>query len=129
MNGISDAAALSMDLATIARDAVHAAAPAIEPPTPTPERYRPLLGVYARVEMGSIIRLEWRDGELVFTHPDDPAWRPTLTPTDDPDVFVVQPGLRPSGERAIFRRLPDGRVSSVLLAAATYVRFGPVTGS
>ena len=73
-----------------------------------------------------LIRLEWRDGELSFIDIDDASWRPTLTPTEDPDVFLVAPGSRESGEHAVFRRLPDGRVTSVFLAASTFVRLDEV---
>ncbi len=71
-------------------------------------------------------RLEWRDGELIFVDPDNSGWRPRLVPTDDPDVFVVGPGCAQSGEQARFLRLPDGRVTSVLLASGTLHRLAPV---
>jgi D-alanyl-D-alanine carboxypeptidase len=128
LNGIGDAPALAMDLATIARDAVRAAAPPIEPPAPLPEAYRPLLGIYADRDSATVVRLEWRDGKLVFVDPDQATWRPTIAPTDDPDVFLVEPGARESGEKVLFGRLPDGRVASVFLAAATLVRLDPVVG-
>jgi Beta-lactamase len=41
-------------------------------------------------------------------------------------VFVVALGVRESGERVTFRRRADGRVTSMFLAVATMVRFGPV---
>ena len=82
LNGIGDASVLAMDSAAIARDAVRAAAPAIEPGAPMPVAYRPLLGIYAIAEFGMLIRLEWRDGELSFIDIDDASWRPTLTPTE-----------------------------------------------
>jgi hypothetical protein len=126
LNGIGDAPALAMDLATTARDAVRAAVPPIEPPPPMPEAYRPLLGIYTDRESGTLIRLEWRNGKLSFIDPDETTWRPTLAPTDDPDIFLVQPGSRESGEETVFRRLSDGRVASVFLAAATFVRLDPV---
>jgi len=126
LNGIGDASVLAMDLAAIARDAVRAAAPAVEPGAPMPGAYRPLLGIYAIPEFGMVIRLEWRDGELSFIDTDEASWRPTLTPTEDPDVFLVEPGSRESGEHAVFRRLPDGRVTSVFLAASTFVRLDRV---
>jgi hypothetical protein len=56
----------------------------------------------------------------------DPTWRPTLAATEDPDVFVVEPGVRQSGEPAVFRRLEDGRVASLFLAAETWERLDPV---
>ena len=56
----------------------------------------------------------------------EPTWRPTIAPTEDPDVFLVEPGSRESGEHVVFRRLPDGRVASVFLAARTLFRLDPV---
>jgi hypothetical protein len=126
VNGNCDAPLLAMDLATIARDAVRAVAPVIEPPPPTPEPYRQLLGVYLAQEPGWLIRLEWRDGKLSVIDPDDATWRPTLTPTSEPDVFIVEPGVRQSGERAVFRRLADRRVTSLFLAASTFMRLDRV---
>jgi hypothetical protein len=41
-------------------------------------------------------------------------------------VFVIDPGVRQSGERAVFRRLDDGRVSSLFLTAGTFRRLDPV---
>ena len=115
-----------MDLATIAREAVLRAAPAIEPPLSLPEAYRQLLGIYADRESGRLLRLEWRDAKLSVIDPDDASWRPTLAQTDDPDVFLVEPGSRQSGERAVFRRLSDGRVANVFLAASTFMRLDRV---
>ena len=39
---------------------------------------------------------------------------PTLSATDEPDVFLIEPGVRQSGEKATFRRRLDGRVASAL---------------
>jgi hypothetical protein len=64
---------------------------------------------------------------LVFVDPTDQSWRPTLSPTDEPDVFIVDPGARESGERAVFNRTSDGRVASVFVAADTWRRLDPVT--
>jgi CubicO group peptidase (beta-lactamase class C family) len=126
LNGRGDAPALAMDLATIAREALLEAAPAIEPAASLPEAYRPLLGIYADQESGWLIRIEWRDGKLSVIDPDDAAWRPTLAPTNQPDVFVVEPGSRQSGEQTLFRRLADGRVASVFIAASTFMRLDRV---
>jgi CubicO group peptidase (beta-lactamase class C family) len=126
VNGSGDAAALAMDLAAIARRSVLAAAPVIGPPAPTPEAFRALLGIYASPELGALIRLEWRDGKLTVVDPADDTWRPTLAPTGDPDTFIIEPGCRQSGEPVTFRRLADGRVSSVFLAAATLTRLDRV---
>ena len=51
-----------------------------------------------------IARIEWRDGKLQIVDPDEESWRPTLVPTENPDVFVVAPGLRESGELVSFNR-------------------------
>jgi hypothetical protein len=91
-----------------------------------PPDYRDLLGLYVDEEQAMIARVEWRDGALTIVDPDQASWRPTLLPTEDPDVFVVAPGVRESGERVTFRRRADGRVTSMFLAVATMVRFGPV---
>ena len=99
----------------------------IEPPEPTPDAYRPLLGLYLSLDLGEAYRLEWRDAQLVFVDPGEPTWRPTLSPTDEPDVFTVDPGVRESGERVVFNRTPDGRVASVFMAADTWSRLEPVS--
>lgn len=126
LNGGGDASALAMDVGAIARDAVRAAPPTIEPSAPMREDFRSLLGIYLQQEFGTLIRLEWRDGTLVFVDPTQETWRPILAPTEDPNVFLVEPGVRESGELAVFRRLPDGRVASVFLAAGTFKRLDPV---
>ena len=87
-----------------------------------PHAYESLLGIYLAKEEGVLLRLEWRDGKLTFIDPNLPAWRPTVAPTDTPDVFMIEPGFRQSGEHAVFHRAPDGRVASVFLAAGTYYR-------
>ena len=126
VNGSADPSELAMDLAQIARTSVLATATAIEPPLPTPDAFRSLLGIYAGPDPGMFVRLEWRDGKLTFVDPGTTAWRPTLAPTEDPDTFIVEPGVRQSGETAIFTRLADGRVASVFLATATLVRMDRV---
>jgi D-alanyl-D-alanine carboxypeptidase len=126
LNGVGEAADLAMDLGALARTAVLGAAPAIEPPATTPEAYRSLLGIYAAAEFGDLFRLEWRDAKLCLVDPREPAWCPTLTPTDDPDVFTIDPGVRESGEQATFARTADGRVRSLFLAAGTLSRLDPV---
>ncbi len=128
LNGIGDAETLAMDLGKIARDAVAAQAPAIEPPPPLPEPYRVLLGLYVSATEGIVLRVEWRDGALTVIDPADASWTPRrLAPTGDPDVFIVEPGVRESGEPATFRRTVDGRVASVHLAAETFARLDPVS--
>jgi CubicO group peptidase (beta-lactamase class C family) len=129
INGTGDASALAMDLATIARRAARARPPRIDPPIPTPYEFRTLLGLYSRPAHSQVVRLEWRDGKLTFIDPQLPAWRPTLAPTDDPRVFIVEPGYRQSGEPVTFHELPDGRVRSVFLADGTFYRLEHVAPS
>jgi len=129
INGVGDPETLALDLAGIAREAVVRAAPKIEPPPPIPAAYRPLVGIYFDKELGATLRMEWRDGNLVIIDPTVPQWRPTLTPTEDPSIFLIEPGIRQSGENAVFNRLPDGRVASVFIAAGTWVRLDPVAGA
>ena len=116
-----------MDLAAVAVTAARAKPPRIKLPTPTPQQFRPLLGLYSRVAHSQVIRLEWRDGKLIFIDPEEPRWRPTLMPTKDPHIFTVEPGYRESGESVIFHQLPDGHIDSVFLAAGTWRRLEHVT--
>jgi CubicO group peptidase (beta-lactamase class C family) len=127
LNGDEDAAELAMNLGEIARTAVLESAPAIEAPPATPEAYRSLLGVYVSAHESDLLRLEWRDGKLMFVLPDDPVWRPTISPTDVPDVFMVDPGFRPSGEPATFIRAADGRVRELFLGGETWTRLDRVS--
>ncbi len=127
VNGVGDAATLAMDLAEIAREAVASAPPVVEASPLTPDAFRELLGIYFDPELGLVRRVEWRDGTLTIVDPELAAWRPTLKPTGDPNVFLIEPGVRESGENAVFNRLPDGRVASVFIAAGTWLRLDPVT--
>ena len=128
INGFGNATLLAMDLGKIAREAVKAAAPKIEPATPLPKKWRDLVGLYVMQHFGSVISLEWRDGKLTFLDPTDPTWTPTIAATDDPDVFVIEPGFRESGELVRFQRGKDGRVVSVVAAVSTMERLEPVPG-
>jgi hypothetical protein len=128
LNGFGMATQLAMELGAIARDAVKAAAPAIEKPAALPDEWKPLVGLYLMQHFGGVIRLEWRDGKLTFLDDTDPTWTPTLEATDEPDVFRVEPGFRESGELVRFKRDRKGRVVSVLMAVATMDRLEPVGG-
>jgi len=127
-NGFGNATQLAMELGALAREAVKAAAPAIEPPAKLPETWRDLLGYYLAPHFGTAVRLEWRDGKLTFLDDTDPTWKPTLAATDEADVFTVEPGFRESGETVRFKRDKDGRVVSVLAAVATMERLEPLSG-
>ena len=125
LNGIGEATQLALKIAAMARDAVRDA-PSLELSKPMPEEWRSLLGLYLVPHFGSVARLEWRDGKLAFFDSVDPEWKPTLAPTETPDVFVVEAGSRESGELVRFNRDADGRVVSVFAAAATLPRLEPV---
>jgi CubicO group peptidase (beta-lactamase class C family) len=130
LNGTSGSAALGIDLAAAARRLVVAQPPAPGPPGPAPVGYRPLLGVYARPGLGGwLIRLEWRDGKLTCTTAESPGWQLVLTPTGDPDRFTIAPECDLAGENVAFQRLPDGRVASVFLAEATWLRLHQIAAA
>lgn len=124
INGIGSAGQLAMDLAKIAWEAVHEAAPPIEPPPATPGAWRALLGLYTG-PFGSMIRVEWRDGKLTIVDPSIP-FLPRLSPTETADDFVVDPGGEEWGDHIRFIRTADGRVKAVLLNYTTFVRLDPV---
>jgi CubicO group peptidase (beta-lactamase class C family) len=126
LNGFGEAHALAMQIAGLARDAVRAAPPPVEPAPPLPDGWGDLLGLYADPDFTFTARLEWRDGRLTFLDPDEPTWRPALVPTADADTFVVAPGVRESGEPCTFERREDGRVRSVTLGPARLSRLDPV---
>lgn len=128
VNGMGNAPELAMQLGALAREAVREAAPAIDVPAPVPKEWRALPGLYLGAHFGTVIRLEWRDGKLTFMDPADPTWTPTLAPTDELDVFTVEPGYRQSGELVRFERAADGRVVSVFLAVASMQRLEPAPG-
>lgn len=129
LNGVAQASELAMSLASAARTAVREAPAAIVPAAQTPDAYRELLGLYAddpAVGDGFMVRLEWRDGALTFVDPDEPTWRPTLTPTGDRDVFTVDAGVRESGEVVRVERRADDRIRAVHLAGTRLLRLDPV---
>jgi hypothetical protein len=73
-----------------------------------------------------LLRLEWRDGKLTFVDPDSPTWRPTLASGSEPDVFVVEPGVREAGEPCRFERTGGGRIRAVVLGSTRLRRLAPV---
>jgi hypothetical protein len=130
VNGTSDSTQLAFDLASAARRLAQATPVVITAPEPVPAPYRPLLGFYVRPQLGGwILRLEWRDGQLVFTSGDPVTWQVGLVPSDDPDVFAPSPGSGVPGDSVTFRRLGDGRVASVHLMDSTFVRLDQVAGA
>ena len=127
VNGIGDAPELAFQLGTIARDAVREAAPVIEVPEALPKEWQALVGLYTAPHFGTVIRIEWLDGKLTVLDPDAPTWKPTLAPTEESDVFKIEPGFRESGELARFERTSDGRVASLFFAVARLQRLEPVS--
>jgi CubicO group peptidase (beta-lactamase class C family) len=126
LNGFANATLLAMELGAMARETVKRAAPAIEAPKQLPKKWRDLVGLYITPHWGSVTRIEWRDGKLTVLDPDDPTWKPTLSATNEPDVFVIEPGYRESGELVRFTRDAKGKVVSVNVAVATMQRLEPV---
>jgi hypothetical protein len=115
-----------MDLASLARDAILAVPEPITRPAPLPEAWRELLGLYADGDYYQTVRLEWRDGKLTFVDPGEETWRPTLQPTAEPDTFLIERGVRESGEPCTFERTADGRIRSVRLASTVFRRLDAV---
>jgi CubicO group peptidase (beta-lactamase class C family) len=127
LNGLADADEICMTLAGAALEAAKQAVEPAEPPPPTPEAYRDLLGFYGDSgDEPTLFRLEWRDGALTFVDPETPEWRPSLVPGDAPDRFTVEAGVRESGEPVVFHRRGDGRVSAVTIGPFSLSRFDPV---
>ena len=121
INGMGIPGAIAMSLGTIARSAVLEAEPVIAPPPPMPPAYADLLGVYADTGVfAELVRIEWRDGALTLVDPESPPI--VLLPTDEPDVFGVQPGTRASGEPARFERSEGGRVRRFRIGGGAYSR-------
>jgi CubicO group peptidase (beta-lactamase class C family) len=129
VNGSAPASALAMELGAIARRLTSASAPPLTTSAPTPETYRPLLGIYSGAEMTDFVRVEWRDNKLVLLDQDFPAWKIELEPGADADTFTAGPGFRQSGEPVRFSRLPDGRVASLTMGGGTLLRLDPVRDS
>jgi CubicO group peptidase (beta-lactamase class C family) len=126
INGLGFAGELAGRLGAIARQAVIDHPAAIEPPAELPEEWAPLLGLYTDNEWTALFRLEWRDGALVWLDPDEPAWKPRLRPAGEPDAFVIEPGVRESGEPCVFHRRADGTVTGVRLGPVELRRLAPV---
>jgi CubicO group peptidase (beta-lactamase class C family) len=126
LNGVGIASDLALQLGAIACDEVRSTPPLIDVPPPLPAEWRPYLGLYLFPHFGTVVRVEWLDGKLTVLDPDDPEWKPTLAPTDEPDAFLVEPGVRESGEIARFERDRDGKVTSLFLAAGRLPRLEPV---
>jgi len=126
LNAPGPASDLSMALAAEARTVVRAAPAMLSAPAPLPPAFAPLLGVYLLAEFGELHRVEWRDGRLTLIERAEHTRHRTLTPTEDADTFVVDPGFRESGEPVHFTRTSDGRVAALTYSGATLPRLDPV---
>jgi hypothetical protein len=124
-NGIAPTAELAFALAAAAGEEAPGR-PAAGQAVPVPAAVQPLLGLYSRPDLGVTLQLEWREGALVLADPEVPSYRPELTPAGDRDTFIVGPGFRESGEKAVFRRRADGQVTALFLAAMTLTRLDTV---
>ena len=100
-----------MALGAVARESARSVPPAIELPTRMPQAFRSLLGLYLAQQFGELVRVEWRDGALTVVDYSNDEWRPVLAPTGDPDVFVVEPGVRESGGTPRFGVCPTAASS------------------
>ena len=127
-NGMTGGVTIGAELAAVAckaRSGSKAGAAAIAQPSPVPDEYKDLLGIYARPSLGGwLLRLEWRGHQLVFTTPELPRWQVPLLPSGEPDVFAADPRTG-MGDKAIFRKTVDGRVRAVELGDATWIRLCP----
>jgi CubicO group peptidase (beta-lactamase class C family) len=127
VNGGADAAELAMSLAAQARELAAAAAPKLTAPAPTPADLLPLLGVYAPVDMGFLVRVEWRDGKLAIVEGSGPGETVPLERGSEPASFLVAPGFRQSGEPVVFQRRADGAVTSMVLGGGSLLRLDLVS--
>jgi CubicO group peptidase (beta-lactamase class C family) len=126
LNCSGDALTLALDLGELAVTATRATVGAMGRPRPMPGAYAHFLGFYQAPELGLLLRVEWRDARLMALGVVDDWRRWTFSPTVVPDAFIVDPGVRESGEDALFLRRGDGRVSGLKLGPVTLSRLDPV---
>jgi len=127
VNGATDASSLAMALGARARELAEGAPPRLAAPVSTPAELGPLLGLYAPANMNFLVRVEWRDAKLTILDGDGPGEPIPLEPGSQAGSFVVAPGFRQSGEPLVFRRRPDGTVTSLLMGGVSLARLDPVT--
>ena len=114
-NGSVRPNAVAHEIAGIVLEAHRAAstpAAPTAPPAPTPPAWRELLGLYREDDYGFGVRIEARDGKLLFIDEDDPADRSTLVATDDPLVFALGDG-ESEGEQIVFLRAASGAIAGL----------------
>jgi hypothetical protein len=97
------------------------AARSLRKPVPTAEKHRPFIGRYEDPQMGGVIWIVSRAGELVILNPGmatiPAAPDQRLVPTNDSLVFTIEGG-RPAGEPLVFRLTEDGKVVGFLMSNA-----------
>lgn len=126
-NGTAPASALAFDLLERALEAVRTTGPGTAVlPSPVPEGYRALLGLYAWEDAGAWVRVEWRDGRLVLVWSEEDASTEAqgLEPTDDPLRFVVRGG-RETGESCVFRPSASGAIVGLTVRGWPLARLLP----
>jgi hypothetical protein len=114
-NGSARPNALAHEIAGIVLEAHRAAARPAAPATPpaaTSEARRELLGIYREDDYGFGVRIEARDGQLVYIDEDNPADRSALVATGDALAFVLKDGDG-SGEPVVFLRNSAGAIAGV----------------
>ena len=97
---------------------------------PTPEKYRRFIGRYEDPQMGGVIWMASRRGELVILNPGIASVPPgpdqRLVPTEDPLAFTLDSG-RPAGEPLVFRLAKGGAVVGLLMSHAwAFRKVGPI---
>jgi hypothetical protein len=119
-----------LDTAVSHAQAAEAARPS-EPPVPTPEAYRPYLGMYRMARLADVSQIEYRGGKLIMTgapHSPFPGAPPAvLEPTDDPRLFMVRGG-RYAGEPLTFSVSEDGHVTGFRAAGFLFNRLAEHAG-
>ena len=130
-----------MAFETIGYELLEALVPAIREATeaarslrktvPTAEKHRPFIGRYEDPQMGGVIWIVSRGGELVILNPGSAtipaAPDQRLVPTDDRLVFTIEGG-RPTGESLVFRLAKGGKVVGFLMSNAwAFRRVEPIT--
>jgi D-alanyl-D-alanine carboxypeptidase len=96
--------------------------PELAKPAPTPEAHKRLVGRYLWPEMGVLLYVVSRGGQLFADHlfaasPGMQAVRTKLTPTENPYVFIAE-DMRAAGEPVEFQAAADGTVTGCLWARA-----------
>jgi CubicO group peptidase (beta-lactamase class C family) len=127
LNGVADAGKLAMEFAMMVAGALRGRPelePAAPPAAPPAEADR-LLGLYQDDDdHSSIVRVEWRDGQLTLV---GERGADVLVATGDTSVWTVRSG-RPAGETACFVTDDRGVVTGLNVAGYPYRRLSAERG-